>query len=86
MEKKKTNNDSPSNFENAFTKLGFDQPEQIASATNLDNEILDKEDVSDINAIEDPVKTTEDLKEMIELKMKLQKVLMMMILRSPKKY
>ena len=62
MEKKKTNNDSPSNFENAFTKLGFDQPEQIASATNLDNEILDKEDVSDINAIEDPVKTTEDLK------------------------
>jgi len=60
MEKKKTN--SPSNFENAFTKLGFDQPEQVASATNLDNEILDKEDVSDINAIEDPVKTTEDLK------------------------
>ena len=62
MEKKKTNNDSPSHFENAFTKLGFDQPEQIASATNLDNEILDKEDVSDINAIEDPVKSTEDLK------------------------
>ena len=58
MEKKKTN-DSPSNFDDAFTKLGFSSPEEIAGATNLDDDILDKEDVLDVNKIEEPGKTEE---------------------------
>ena len=59
MKKDKTN-ESPSIFENAFSKLGFDQPEQNAGATNLDNDIFDKEDVVDINKAEDPDHTEDN--------------------------
>lgn len=54
--KKTQTNEGPSNFEDAFVKLGFDDPEQNAGATNLDNDIFDKEDVVDLNDTEDPAK------------------------------